>query len=117
LITQNKASNWGGRRKFPNVFTEHGVLMLSSVLNSAKAVQVNIQIMRIFTRIRKMLIENTELRIAIEKLEKTTINNTKNIELVFHYIDELSEKQEKLEKKKSEPNERNPIGYKLPKKK
>jgi ferritin-like metal-binding protein YciE len=78
---------------------------------------VNIQIVRVFNKIRQALTENTELRIAIENLEKTTINNTKNIELVFQYIDELSEKQEKLEKKKTNPNERNPIGYKLPKKK
>jgi hypothetical protein len=110
LRSQNGTTSWGGTRYLPIVFTEHGVLMLSSVLNNSKAVQVNIQIMRIFTRIRQMLADNTELRLAIEKLEKTTENNKKNIELVFQYIDELAEK-----KKTTKP--RKQIGYKLPTKK
>lgn len=99
-------SGRGGTRKLPFVFTEHGVLMLSSVLNSSKAIQVNIQIMRIFTKIRQLLIDNTELRLAIEKLEKKTNNNSKNIELVFQYLDELL--------KKNEGNKQmTKIGYKL----
>jgi hypothetical protein len=79
----------GGTRYLPMVFTEHGVLMLSSVLNSPKAIQVNIQIMRIFTRIRQSLTDNTELRLIIEEIRKKTDNNTKNIEVVFQYFDEL----------------------------
>lgn len=93
----------------PYAFTEQGVAMLSSVLSSPKAIQVNIQIIRIFTRIRQMLLDNTEIRLAIEKLEKKTDNNTKNIEVVFQYMDELTEK-----KKPAKP--RKQIGYKLPKK-
>lgn len=90
-------------------FTEQGVAMLSSVLNSAKAIQVNIQIIRIFTRMSHMLMDNTEIRLAIEKLEKKTDNNTKNIEVVFQYMDELIDKKEtKIPRKQ--------IGYKLPKK-
>jgi hypothetical protein len=108
LKSQIATSSWGGRRKLPFAFTEHGVLMLSSVLNSPKAIQVNIQIMRIFTRIRQALTENAELRLAVEKLEKKTDNNTKNIEVVFQYFDELLEKKNKPRKQ---------IGYKLPKKK
>lgn len=101
----------GEHSKFlPFAFTEHGVLMLSTVLNSHKAIQVNIQIMRIFTRIRQMLTDNTELRLAMEKLERKTENNTKNIEVVFKYLDEL------LEKKES-PGLRQKIGYKISKKK
>src|ERR1700733_13067959 len=50
----------GGRRVLPFVFTEHGVLMLSSILNSDRAIEVNIQVMRIFTKIRQMLFDNTE---------------------------------------------------------
>lgn len=87
------------------VFTEHGVLMLSSVLNSPKAIQVNIQIMRIFTRIRQMLTDNTELRLIIEEIRKKTENNTKNIEIVFQYLDELLDKKEN-------PKPREQIGYK-----
>jgi len=93
----------------PYAFTEQGVAMLSSVLNSAKAIQVNIQIIRIFTRIRKMLLDNTEIRLAIEKPEKKTDNNTKNIEVVFRYMDELIDKKESVKPRKQ-------IGYKLPKK-
>ena len=92
------------------MFTEHGVLMLSSVLKSKKAILVNIQIMRVFTRFRQMLTENTELRLAIEKLEKKTNNNSKNIEVVFKYLDELLEKKEDTKSRKS-------IGFKIPKKK
>ena len=93
----------------PYVFTEHGVLMLSSVLNSPKAIQVNIQIMRLFTRIRQSLSDNTELRLMIEEIRKKTDNNTKNIEVVFQYLDELIDKKEK-----SKP--RTQIGYKISKK-
>ena len=93
----------------PYVFTEHGVLMLSSVLNSPKAIQVNIQIMRVFTHIRKSLADNTELRLLIEELRKKTDNNTKNIEVVFQYFDELLDKKEKVKP-------RTQIGYKIEKK-
>lgn len=99
-----------GLRYAPYCFTEQGVAMLSSVLNSDKAINVNIEIIRAFTKMRAMLTENTELRLAIEKLEKKADNNTKNIELVFQYLDELLEKQEN-------PKPRKAIGYKLPKKK
>lgn len=110
LISQNVISSWGGRRTLPNVFTEHGVLMLSSVLNSKKAIKVNIQIMRLFTRIRLLLTENTDLRLAMEKLEKKTDNNTKNIELVFQYFEQLVDKKEKVKPRKR-------VGFKIPRKK
>ena len=100
----------GGTRYIPMVFTEHGVLMLSSVLNSAKAIQVNIQFMRVFTQIRQSLADNTELRLLIEELRKKTDNNTKNIEVVFQYFDELLDKKEKVKP-------RTQIGYKIGKKK
>ena len=93
LKSQFATSSWGGKRKLSYVFTEHGVLMLSSVLKSKKAIQVNIQIMRIFTKIRQMFIDNTELRLAIEEIKKKTDSNSKNIELVFHYLDKLIEKE------------------------
>lgn len=105
----SNSSDKMGLRYLPYVFTEHGVLMLSTVLNSLNAIQVNIQIMRIFTQIRQRLIDNTEIRLAIEKLEKKTENNTENIEVVFQYIDELTDKKGTI---KPRPK----IGYKLPKK-
>ena len=64
------SSGWGGRRYLPHVFTEQGVAMLSSVLKSERAIQVNIQIMRTFTKLREMLATNKALREKIEKLEK-----------------------------------------------
>ncbi|MFA6087242.1 ORF6N domain-containing protein [Mucilaginibacter sp.] len=95
----------GGRRVLPFVFTEHGVLMLSSVLNSDRAIEVNIQVMRIFTKIRQMLFDNTELRLEIEKIKSKINSQDKNMEIVFRYLDELIDK-------KVEPQERKRIGYK-----
>lgn len=66
----SKSDGRGGRRFAPYVFTEQGVAMLSSVLKSKQAVQVNIQIMRTFTKIREMLVSHKDLREKIEKLEK-----------------------------------------------
>ena len=97
-------SSWGGTRKLPYAFTEHGVLMLSSVLNSEKAIQTNIQIMRIFTKVRQMLLDTTEMRLDIVQIQKKLENQGKNIELVFSYLDELTEKKEEKPRTK--------IGYK-----
>jgi len=63
-------SSWGGVRKPPLAFTEHGILMLSSVLNSENAIQVNIQIMRIFAKIRGLALTYEELRQKIESMER-----------------------------------------------
>lgn len=104
LIFQTGISSWGGTRNLPYAFTEQGVAMLSGVLNSDRAILVNIQIMRIFTKLREMLIENLSLRIEVEAIKKKLENQDKNIELVFSYLDELIEKQEK-------PQPRTQIGY------
>ncbi len=94
LISQFVTSSWGGTRKLPYVFTEHGVLMLSSVLKSDKSIQTNIQIMRIFSKVRQMLLDTTDLKIDILQIQKKLENHDKNIELVFSYLDELTEKKE-----------------------
>jgi hypothetical protein len=86
------------------VFTEHGVLMLSSILSGERAISVNIQIMRIFSKIRRLLTDNSELHLIIDEIRRKTDNNTKNIEVVFQYLDELIEKQEK-------PLQRTQIGF------
>lgn len=109
LIFQFGTSSWGGTRKSPYAFTEQGVAMLSGILNSDRAINVNIQIMRVFTRIRQALIDNTDLRLAIEEIRRKIDNNTKNIEIVFQYLDELIEKKENQKPRKL-------IGYKVPKK-
>jgi DNA replication protein DnaD len=91
----------------PFAFTEHGAVMLASVLNSDKAIDVNIQIVRVFIRIRQMLIDNTELRFEIEKIKKKLDNHDKNIEVVFQYLDELIDKKENEKPRKK-------IGFKIP---
>ncbi|GGC60797.1 hypothetical protein GCM10011387_13010 [Pedobacter quisquiliarum] len=117
-MTSEELSNWKsqnvisnkekmGLRKPPNVFTEQGVAMLSSVLNSETAIEVNIQIIRTFTRIRQMLSEHTEIRLEVEKIKKKLDNQDKNMEVVFQYLDEL------LEKKDQPKPERKSIGYKI----
>jgi phage regulator Rha-like protein len=70
LRSQFATSSWGGRRYLPFVFTQEGVAMLSSVLNSKRAIQVNIQIMRAFVKLRRMLLTNKDLRRKIEAMEK-----------------------------------------------
>ena len=98
-----------GLRYAPFCFTEQGVAMLSSVLNSKQAILVNIQIIRIFTRIKQMLTDNTELRLEIEQIKHKLGNHSKNIELVFQYLDELLEKKE-------QPKTQKQIGFKISKK-
>ena len=81
-------SSWGGTRYAPMVFTEQGVAMLSSVLRSRRAVQVNIQIMRAFTHLRQMLSGYAELRNKIEKMEE---KYDQNFQVVFEAIKQLLE--------------------------
>ena len=107
LKFQFGTSSWGGTRSLPYAFTEQGVAMLSGILNSNRAINVNIQIMRIFTKTRQLLTDNLSVKLEIEEIKKKLKNQDKNIELVFSYLDELIEKQEN-------PRPRIPIGYKRP---
>jgi len=88
----------------PMAFTEQGVAMLSSVLNSHRAIKVNIQIMRLFTKLRGIAEHTTELKLEIEQIKNKISNQNQNIELVFKYLDELIEKNEN-------PKPRKRIGY------
>ena len=105
LIFQFGTSSWGGTRSLPFAFTEQGVAMLSGILHSDRAINVNIQIMRIFTKVRQMLTDNLSVKLEIEEIKKKLKNQDKNIEIVFNYLDELIEKQEN-------PIPRKQIGYK-----
>jgi len=89
----------------PMAFTEQGVAMLSSVLNSPAAIRVNIQIIRVFTKIREVLTETLNVKLEIEHIKTKLMNHDKNIELVFSYLDEMMENQDKKV-------ERNKIGFK-----
>ena len=70
LRCQIGTSSWGGQRYLPYAFTEHGILMLSSVLNSSRAVEVNIHIMRAFVKQREILNGHKDLKIRLDDLEK-----------------------------------------------
>ncbi len=108
LRSQIVTSSWGGRRYPPFVFTEQGVAMLSSVLKSKRAVQVNIAIMRAFVQLRKFLESNDDLSRRLRKLEVETKKRYKEqkqqIQLIFDAINELM-----IEKEKP----KNPIGFKV----
>ena len=99
-----------GLRKLPNVFTEQGVAMLSSVLNSDTAIEVNIQIIRIFTRIREALLNNNDVLMKMEQLEKKVLEqgqkankHEEEIQLIFNALKQLIN---------SPKASREPIGFK-----
>ncbi len=69
LMSQNAISNRGGRRKLPYVFTEHGALMLASVLNTAQAISASLQVVRVFVKIREIVSTNQELSEKLTTLE------------------------------------------------
>lgn len=90
------------------VFTEHGAVMLASVLSSDRAIQVNVQIVRAFIRMRELLSTHKEIIQKLEQLQKNDIDQDEKITLIFEYIKQLEEvKQQELEQK-SRPK----IGFK-----
>lgn len=109
LKSQNSTSSWGGNRKLPYAFTEQGVAMLSSVLNSETAIQVNIEIIRVFTKMKQLLLENKELFLKIEKVEKQLTNHDKDLQNIFTILKKLISIPDSTK--------RNPIGFPYPKKK
>ncbi|MFN8414978.1 MAG: ORF6N domain-containing protein [Cytophagaceae bacterium] len=93
LQEQVTEAEWGGRRTNPYVFTEHGVLMLSSVLKSKKAVTVNIQIVRIFTRMREMLLTHKDLLLELEELRKKVSGQDEKIEIIYNYLQQFVQQE------------------------
>jgi len=91
LMFQNGTSSWGGTRKLPYVFTEQGVAMLSSVLHSKRAIQVNIMIMRAFTKLREILLTHKDLAIKLKALERKYANHDEKIKAIFEAINQLLE--------------------------
>src|SRR3984885_5608439 len=86
LRSQIVISSWGGRRYLPFVFTEQGVAMLSSVLKSDRAIQVNIAIMRAFVKLRELLATHQDLAFRLEELEKKFHRHDGQIREVFDAI-------------------------------
>ena len=90
LKSQFVTSSWGGiRRANPYAFTEQGVAMLSSVLNSKKAIQVNIAIMRAFVKLRQILSTHKELAHKLNELERKVENHDTEIRSIFDAIRQL----------------------------
>ena len=99
----------GAHAKFlPLVFTEQGVAMLSSVLRSETAIQVNIQIIRVYTKMKQVLLDNKELWQKIEKIEQALLKKDEEVNTIFKLLKQLLVKEEKP---------RQPIGFKVSTKK
>ena len=108
LRSQFGTSSWGGARYAPMAFTEQGVAMLSSVLNSERAIMVNITIIRVFTKMRKLVDSQKEILLKLEQIEKKNMEQDDKIMLIFEYLKQLEQtKQQELEQKN-----RPKIGYK-----
>jgi phage regulator Rha-like protein len=97
-----------GLRVTPFAFTEHGLLMLASVLNSERAIQINIQIVRIFSRMRTMIESHKEILNKLEQLEKKDLELDEKVTLIFEYLKEL----EQTKKEEVDFKERKRIGFK-----
>ena len=89
LRDQIGTSSWGGVRYAPMAFTEQGVAMLSSVLNSERAIRANIQIIRVFTRMREMLLTHKDVVLKLERLEQKFAGHDGEIKLIFDYLKKL----------------------------
>lgn len=89
LKLQIATSSWGGRRSLPYVFTEQGVAMLSSVLNSNTAIRVNIQIIRIFTKMREIMLTNKDILLQLQKIEKKLGEHDEQLYMVFEHLKQL----------------------------
>ena len=112
FVTSNSGNNMGLRYP-PYAFTEQGVAMLSSVLKSKRAIQVNIMIMRAFVKLREIMATHVELAHKIESLEAKYAGHDKHIQAIFKLIKDLLTPQP--ETIKPEP-EKPPIGFQMPEK-
>ncbi|MCO6481732.1 MAG: ORF6N domain-containing protein [Flavobacteriales bacterium] len=113
--SQTVTSNPGDRmglRYAPFCFTEHGVLMLSSVLNSAAAIAVNIQVIRVFTKMRELLANHKDILLALERLRGTVIHNSRDIKVIFNILRRMQEEERNRALLTQIPKKRPPIGYK-----
>jgi hypothetical protein len=104
-IVISKTETRGGTQKMPYAFTEQGVSMLSSVLKSKKAVQVNISIMRVFVAVKQMILSNSELSKKLEELETKYNKQFSDVYEALNYLMDIKKVEEKTKKRKL-------IGYK-----
>jgi len=99
LIFQNGISSWGGTRKMPYVFTEQGVAMLSSVLKSKRAIQVNIAIIQVFVKLRQILSTHVKLAYKLKELERKIEKHDEEITTIFEAIRRMIAAEEKPKEK------------------
>ncbi|MDX2095023.1 MAG: ORF6N domain-containing protein [Alphaproteobacteria bacterium] len=92
------SSRHGGRRTMPYAFTEHGIAMLSSVLNSARAIQVNIMIVRAFIRLREMVSQSKDIAARVEKMEHKQERVASVIEVLVEDIDKLTDEVKRMKR-------------------
>ncbi|MBS1651149.1 MAG: ORF6N domain-containing protein [Bacteroidetes bacterium] len=105
-IVISKTEKRGGTQKMPYAFTEQGVAMLSSVLKSKKAIQVNISIMRVFVAAKQMLLQHADLAKKIEEVEKKYNKQFSDVYEALNYLMDAKKAEEKIIKRKK-------IGYKV----
>ena len=108
LRSQFGTSSWGGSRYVPMVFTEHGVIMLASVLNSERAIQVNIQIVRVFIRMREILSSHKDLLLKLEKIAHKLAEHDDQILVIFEYLKKLEQAKHQMQ----EQQKRKRVGFK-----
>jgi len=108
LKSQNATSSWGGRRKLPYAFTEHGILMLANVIKSERAIQVSIRLIEVFIRIRKFFLSQQDIEMRLDKVEGSLAKQEGVILEILKYIKQIEkEKQIHVNQEK-----RKRIGYK-----
>jgi ORF6N domain len=117
LRTQFATSNKrGGARYMPFAFTEQGVAMLSGVLNSDKAIQMNIAIMRAFVEIRKFVLNYKDLAVQINEIRQSVTNHSEQLNQIYDAIENMMDEKEEKKEQKKLWKEREPIGFKNSKK-
>lgn len=112
MVSQNaipSKQSLGGA--LPLVFTEHGLLMLANVIKSDQAIQMSIKIIEVFVKLRQHFLNTVEIRMEIEKVKKKVESHSKNTELVFQYLDELTHRVDDIEKQQIQES-RKRIGFK-----
>lgn len=108
LRYQIGTSSWESTRYAPMAFTDHGVVMLASILKSQRAIEVNIRIIRVYNIMREILRDNTDIRKNLEKIQDKLIEHENGILAIMEYINNLEEE----EHKKKHQSNRKIIGYK-----
>ncbi len=115
LIFQNGTSSWGGTRKPPYAFTEYGVAMLAGLLKSDRAAQINIEIVRAFVLMRRLLTLQTpvaqelaEIKERVAALENSDRDNTEHIDDIYTALTELARRQKQTDDQQNRPR----IGFK-----